>query len=221
MEISFARRRIYPEELRKLDALRKKAERSGGCRRQVLHVIFALFLGAGFAYLAALPPDNFWTWLFGTAAVLAFGFLIFTPSGLYKRKKQHTASLRELKAAIELGTVGACFVHATRIAVADEYEDEGVLYIVECGAHEVLYLWDVDFTLRKSFPCLEFEIYEPDFARILGREVFAQSPRITPVTIDTTGKWNYLSRHGWPKHLSTEFVDFDVLVQSYNLAEKE
>jgi hypothetical protein len=131
-------------------------------------------------------------------------------------KKKHKDFLQRLKATIDKGKVDTCLINAKRIAVAKEYEDEGDLFIIEYDTDKVLYLWDYDYNLQKKFPCLNFEIYEENFFKLFGRQVYPLSDRIKPLTIDKKGKWNYMSKVGTAEHLQTENINFDKLILDYN-----
>jgi hypothetical protein len=111
--------------------------------------------------------------------------------------------------------VNTCLINAKRIAVAEEYEDEGDLFIIEYDIDKVLYLWDYDYNRRRKFPCLSFEIYEEDFFKLFGRQVYPLSDRMNALTIDKKAKWNYMKKVGAPGHLQTERVNFDRLIQDY------
>lgn len=216
MEIVFTTRPFYPDELRLLKTLKNQREKEGGGKLKFYHFLIAGLTGAGFTYLAVVLPDSFWTFLTGTVAVFAFAFLVFTPYEMYKRRRRNKDFLQRLNAAVDKGTVATCIIHANRIAVAKEYEDEGDLFLIEYGTGKVLYLWDYDHSLRKKFPCPDFEIYEDNFFRLLGRQIYPLSDRTEPVLIDRKAKWNYLRRFGAPGHLQTDNTSFDKLVEDFN-----
>ncbi|MBX3255391.1 MAG: hypothetical protein KF862_14715 [Chitinophagaceae bacterium] len=216
MDIPLKTRRFYPDELRLLKILKTQKEKEGGGKIRFYHFIIAGLLGVGFTYIATLLPDSFWTFLFGTLAVFSFAFIVFTPYEIYKMRRKGKDFLQRLNATINQGTVDTCLINAKRIAVAKEYEDEGDLFIIECDTDKVLYLWDYDYNLQKKFPCLDFEIYEDNFFKLFGRQVYPLSDRITPLTIDKKAKWNYMSKIGSPGHLQTENKNFDKLIEEYN-----
>lgn len=216
MDIPFKTRSFYPDELRLLKTLKTQKEKEVEGKIKLYHFVIAGFLAAGFTYIATLLPDSFWTFLFGTLAVFSFAFIVFTPYEIYKTRRKGKGFLQRLNVTIEKGTVNTCLINAKRIAVAKEYEDEGDLFIIEYDSDKVLYLWDYDYNLRKKFPCLDFEIYEDDFAKFFGRQVYPLSIRIKPVTIDRKAKWNYLKKIGAPVNLETAHVNFDKLIEAYN-----
>lgn len=216
MNIFFKTRVFYPDELRLLKTLKEKKEKESSSKIKFHHFITAGFLGTGFTYLATLMPDNFWTFLFGTLAVFLFAFIVFTPYEIYKTKRKQKDFLQLLNITIDKGTVDACLIKAKRIAVAKEYEDEGDLFIIEYDTDKILYLWDHNFNLQMQLPCLDFEIYDKAFSNLLGRQVYALSEHIEPLTIDKKAKWNYMKKIGTPQHLQTETKNFDKLVEEYN-----
>ncbi len=216
MDITFKTRQFYSDELRLLKTLKTQKEKQSGSKIKFYHYVIAGLLGAGCTYIAATIPDSFWTFLFGTIAVFAFGFIVFTPYEIYKLKKRHKDFLQQLNTFIAKGTVDTCHIKTERIAVAPEYEDESDLYIIELNKYEVLYLWDIEYNLNKKFPCFDFEIYEDNFSKLIGRQVYSLSDRIKPFTIDKNAKWNYMSKIGAPGHLQTERKNFDELIDEYN-----
>ena len=216
MDIIFNTRHFYPDELRLLKALKTQNEREGDGKFKFYHFVIAGLLGSGLTYITTLIPDSFWTFILGTLAVFSFAYIVFTPYEAYKMKKKHKDFLQRLKATIDKGTVDTCLINAKRIAVAKEYEDEGDLFIIEYDTDKVLYLWDYDYNLQKKFPCLNFEIYEENFFKLFGRQVYPLSDRIKPLSIDEKGKWNYMSKVGTAEHLQTENINFDKLILDYN-----
>lgn len=216
MDIPFKTRHFYPDEQRLLKTLRTQKEKEGGSKIKFYYFLVAGLLGAGFTYLATLTQGSFWVFPFGTFAVFSFAFIVFTPFEIYKKGKRSKNFLHQLNTVIDKGTVDTCLIHAKRIAVAKEYEDEGDLFIIEYDTNKILYLWDYDYNLRKKFPCLDFEVYEDNFFKLLGRQVYPLSDRIKPLTIDKKAKWNYMSKIGTPGHLQTDNINFDKLVEEYN-----
>jgi hypothetical protein len=216
MDLQFKSRQFYPDELRLLKNLKTQKEKEGGVKIKFYHFVIAGLSGSAFTYLATLLPDSFWTFLFGTVAVFSFAFIVFAPYEIYKMRRNGKDFLKSLNATIEKGTVDTCLINAKRIAVGKEYEDEGDLFIIECGADKVLYLWDYDYNLGKRFPCLDFEIYQDDFFKLLGRQVYPLSDRIKPLIIDKKTKWNYMKKFGAPEHLQTDSINFDKLIEAYN-----
>lgn len=216
MNITFKTRSFYPNELRILKTLKTQKEKDTRSKIKFYHFFIAGLLGVGFTYVTTIIPDSFWTFLFGTIAVFAFAFIVFVPYEIYKQRNRHKLFLQQLNAAIEKGTVDTCIINTRRIAIAPEYEDESDLYIVELNDNEVLYLWDTEYNLNKKFPCLDFEIYEASFFKLIGRQIYPLSEKLQPVQIDKKAKWNFMKIYGASGHLEIEKINFDELLQKYN-----
>ncbi|WP_026903421.1 hypothetical protein [Pedobacter glucosidilyticus] len=216
MNIAYKTRNFYPYELRILKTLKTQKEKETSSKIKFYHYLIAGLLGASLTYVTAIIPDSFWTFLFGTIAVFAFAFIVFMPYEIYKKKNRYKLFLRQLSTTLEKGTVDTCVVKTKRIAIAPEYEDESDLYIIELNDNEVLYLWDTEYNLNKKFPCLDFEIYEDSFFKLIGRQIYPLSEKIQPVKIDKNAKWNFMKTYGASGHLETENINFDELLQKYN-----
>ena len=204
-----------PTELRLLATLKKRLEKESATKVKFYHFIIAAILGAGFTWIAASIPDSFWTLLTGTIAILCYSFIVFTPYELYKQKRRHRSTLLALDQAISKGSVAVCSIRARQIALAKEYEDEGDLYIVEYEPGRIMYLWDTEYNLNKTFPCLEFELYEDAFFKLLGRKLNPLSGKIKPVLIDRKAKWNYMKKYGAPGELETVEIGFEELLAKF------
>lgn len=215
MAIIFASRPFHPDELRFLQSLKSRTEQEGG-NFEFAHFLLAALSGAGCAYVAAILPDGIWLFVFGTLAVLLFGIAVFVPYEVYKRNKGRDRFLRTLATALDRGTLNTSCMIATRIAFAEEYEDEGDLYIIESDTNEVLYLWDYDYNLQEKFPCLAFELYDDEAHQLLGRQLDPISERISPIVIKKEAKWNLLLKNGHGTHLSTTKKNFDEIVAEIN-----
>lgn len=215
MDIQFKTRQFYPDEERLLRTLRNQKEKKDGSKIKFYHFLLAGLLGTGFTYLATLVGESFWVLPFGTLAIFSFAFIVFTPYDIYKMRRKNKTFLQRLTTTIDKGTVDTCLINARRIAVAKEYDDEGDLFIIEYDSDKILYLWDHNYNLAKKFPCLDFEIYDDDFFKLLGRQIYPLSDRMKPLTIDKKAKWNYMSRIGAPGQLQTENKNFDKLVEEY------
>lgn len=216
MNIAYTTRSFHADELRILKTLKTQKEKETSSKIKFCHFLIAGLLGAGFTYVTTIIPDSFWTFLFGTIAVFAFGFIVFMPYEIYKQINRHKLFLRQLSAVIEKGTVDTCLVNAKRIAIAPEYEDESDLYIIELKDNEVLYLWDTEYNLNKKFPCLDFEIYDDSFFKLIGRQIYSLSEKVQPFKIDKKAKWNFMKTYGASGHLQIEKANFDELLQKYN-----
>ncbi len=206
-------RPFNPAEIRLLTTLSKRLEKVSDTKVKLYHFFIAAILGAGFTWIAASIPDSFWTFLTGTIAILCFSFIVFTPYELYKQRRRLRSSKQVLELAISKGSVSVSTIHATKIALAKEYEDEGDLYIVEYEPGKVFFIWDTDYKLNRFFPCLEFELYEESFAQLSGRQLHALSEKMQPILIDRKAKWKYLSTYWAPGQLETMETDFDELIK--------
>jgi hypothetical protein len=217
MTIDFQTRDLSPDERRALHSLRTKAEKAGYGWIRPWHYIPAAMLGAGCAWLAFHTGSGFLRFLFGTIAVLAIGFVVFTPLELLKMRKKHRDLLRRLTAFIERGTVGMCPVSATRIALAREYDDEGDLYIVELAHGRVLYIEDLNYNMKDKFPCLRFEVYDDEFFGLTGKRLLPLSGKVPPAAVIAPEKKRaYWTQLGAPGDLVIEDVDFHELIERYN-----
>ena len=77
-------------------------------------------------------------------------------------------------------------------------------------------MWDTEYNLNKIFPCLDFEIYEDQFFKLTGRQVYPLSDKIQPVAIKKKAKWNFIEQYGSVGNLETENISFDELLEKYN-----
>ena len=216
MKISYKARPFYPDEQRLLRTLKNKKEREQGGRIKFHHFLVAAALAAGFGYLASISQNGWQGFIPGLITVFSVSFIVFMPREMYKRTRRHREFLAALHGFIDRGTVATCTISAKRIAVAEEYEDEGDIFLIEMGQDNILCLWDYAYTLPRRFPCLDFEIYEEDFTKLLGRMVYPLSKRIVPLTIDKKAKWNYMGKPGMPEHLEVIKANFDQFVEEVN-----
>jgi len=135
------------------------------------------------------------------------------PFEVIKLKKREKARIKHIDSILNRNTIEVCPVQAKRIAVAEEYEDESDLYIVEMTDGKILYLWDHEYNLKKNFPCLNFEIYNNEFYELIYRQINPLSEKIQPIVIDAKVKWAILTKEGLPEHLCVEDNDFDRLIE--------
>jgi hypothetical protein len=215
MNLQYTSRKYTPAEFRLLTTFKKRLEKDSATKVKIYHFVIAAILGAGFTWIAASIPDSFWTFLTGTLAIGCFSFIVFTPYELYKQKRRHRSTLQAFELAINKGSVAVCTIRARQIALAKEYEDEGDLYIVEYEPGKILYLWDTEYNLNMTFPCLEFELYEESFYKLMGRRLNPLSDKIKPVLIDRKAKWNYMDKYGSPGELETVEIGFEELLVKF------
>jgi hypothetical protein len=216
MNIPYKTRQLYPDELRFLKALATKKSKERFDKIKFYHFVIAGFLAIALTCVAIITNIGFLRFLFGTIAVFAYGFIILAPFEIYKARRKNKSFVNDLSKFVDKGTVDTYLINAKRIAVAEEHEDEGDLFIIELDTYKVLYLWDYDYNLRKKFPCLDFEIYEEKFFKVTGRQVYPLSAPVKAMVIDKKSKWNYMRKIGAPGHLETQIINFDDLMADYN-----
>ena len=209
-------RSLNSDEVIILEKLIKKSEREIKSKNKNHYYLIAIVLGIGFVYLASIISIQFLVFVFGTLAVILFSFVVFTPYELYKDRKRHKKNITLASQYLTEKLIEVIPVKAKRIAVAKEYEDEGDLIIVEYDTNKILYLWDYDYNLKKKFPCLEFDIYEDNFFKLIGKQVYPINEEIKPIIIKAKDKWNYLKKFGAPGHMESIDMDFDELILKYN-----
>lgn len=203
-------------EILLLKKLKKEVSDAVNRRFRIWTFVIALLLGVLSAYLAWRIHGGFFKFIFGTLAIFCFAFIIFTPFELRKSRKRMAERVKRADGFLQAGQVNVVPIDALQIALAEEYEDEGDLYIIEYETGRVLYLWDYGYNLEKRFPCRHFEIYEEAFSQLIDRPLYATSEKITPVVINRKNKWEYIVKVAWPKNLTTEQIAFATLVDQYN-----
>ncbi len=199
-------------EKRWLETLLKGQKNALKSKFKIGSFITAAIIGTLCTWLASRMPDSFWLFLVGTLAILSWSFILFVPYELYKIHKNNRRNISSIEGWINNGNVIVYPINALRIAKANEYDDEGDLFIVEYDPDKLIYLWDHDYNLRKRFPCLSFEIYEADFAKLTGRPINPLSEKIKPVEINKMAKWAYMTHPGLPGHMDTELGRFEEVV---------
>lgn len=215
MNIRYKTRDLYPDEVRLLKTLKKQKASEVTGRMTFCYFFIAGLSGIGATYVTSITPDSFWTFLFGTIAVVAF--IVFTPYQICKQKNLRKLFLRQLSATLEQGTVDTLIVNAERIAIAPEYEDESDLYIIELNDKEVLYLWDTAYDPNEKFPCLDLEICEGSFFELTGKQIYPLSEKIQPIEIVKKAKWKFMEANGsMGGHLEIEKTNFDELIRKFN-----
>jgi hypothetical protein len=202
--MEFKTRALYPDELRRLNTLKTKTEKNKTKTSKSLVFFWALLLGIVCTCVAVeTPKDSFWFFIFGTVAVFSFATAVFKLFNDLKAQDKNKNILQRVHALIDKQTVDTCPVNATRIALAETYEDESDWYIFELGNDKILRYWDVDFAYNsRKFPCLQFEIYEKNFAHLTGNDIYPLSEKIKPVVlIDPKKKWKYMCQFDPFEHL--------------------
>jgi hypothetical protein len=180
------------------------------------YFLFAFGLGITFVYLATWTTYDFLVFVFGTIAVFSFACVILMPYEIYKNSRRARLKIKQINNVLLANSIDVTPITAKQIALAKEYEDEGDLYIIETDNSDILYLWDNDYTLKKNFPCLEFEIYDKDFYALIGRQVNSLGNKFKPIVINAKAKWTYLTKVGLPDHLTIDRKNFNRLVDEIN-----
>lgn len=175
-------------------------------------IITAVIIGIASLYLATWTRYDLFTFILATLAVFSFAYLIIQPFETFKDRKRARSIINRVNAFLEPGNIEVMPVSATRVALAREFKDEGDLYIVDTSGSTILYMWDSMGNLKKNFPCLQFEIYDRDFAELIGRQINPLTEKIKPIEIPAKAKWNYLQKTK-PEHLAIEKKNFDKLVE--------
>ena len=208
-------RPLYPDEIRLLNKLKRKMIKGRVPRWKLYHYLLILLAGAALADTARQVNVWFETIVFGTMAAICFIFVVLSPFEIYRKKHRLQKKLMQINNLLMENILSVTLVHATEIALAEEYEDEGDLYLIAYEPGAVLYYWDHDYYLRKRLPCLTFEIYKDDFAALTGRPVHALGDKATLRMIGAKSKWQYLGKYGAPAHLATEQVEFEELMNRF------
>jgi hypothetical protein len=208
-------RKLYLEEINRLKDFKLAAETELLKRIKYHYFIFFIFLAILMTYLASTTTVDFLVFVCGTAAVLIFAFIVVMPYELYKQRKRLKSHIKQIAFYLEKNTVATFAVNAKRIAIAEEYEDEGYFYLIEIDENKVFYLYDANYELAEIFPCLKFEVYENDFSAIIDIAICASSELIQPIIIDKEDKWAYMKTKGLPENLTIENISFDELIWEY------
>ena len=216
MNIPKTTRQFFPAEQRILKSLLTKATKEANSKRKYYHFLIAGCIPVACSYIASIIKIDFLFFVFGTLAVIACAFIVIMPYEIYKDKKMIKNTVRTLQCFLDKGTVDTYQIKSSRIAFAQESEDESDLYIVEFDEDKVLCLWDIEYNLYKKFPCLDFEIYEDAFFKLTGRQIHPLSDKIQPIKVDMKAVWNYSEQYGGLGHLEIENIGFDKLLEKIN-----
>jgi hypothetical protein len=210
------RRPITVKETKTLQKIRSISEKELRKGYKTPYLIIATIVGAICALFANRTSYDFLVFVFGTISVLSFSVVIFMPYEIHKRLSKLRNEIKVIDNILTEKSIEVTPVSAKRIALAKEFEDESDLYIIETSDDAILYLWDIDFNLKKNFPCLEFEIYNEDFHELIGRQISPLTKKIEPLIIDGKTKWAYLKKFGGPGHLTMEERSFDEIIKQIN-----
>ncbi|MEM6380533.1 MAG: hypothetical protein AAF705_20275, partial [Bacteroidota bacterium] len=180
MSLQKITRAFTEQERRKLEKTKRQLEKSLKEPIKWHYFLLAGILVPICAYLANATDIGLITFIAGTLAVLAGFFLIFMPFELVKDWFRDRRDLKAVKDLLELDLLEVTEVIATNVARAAEYEDESDLYIFELEPQKTLFFWAFFPVQNKKFPCLCFEIYPPNVAKFIGREVLPKDLRFRP-----------------------------------------
>jgi hypothetical protein len=174
--------------------------------------LFSVVIFIFFGYLSYNLNDGFFKFFFGMVSVLSISYLIFSPK-IYNDKLTNLKNKKQtLSNIISSNMVSVKHVKVNKIAIAQEYEDEGVLYIIELINKNVLFLWDLDYNFDKVLPCNEFEIYDNEFFEVTGLNLRKIGTEIKPIIIEKEDKWNYIKKNIVPDNLSVQELNFEELM---------
>jgi hypothetical protein len=216
MNFTYTTREFYPDELQLLKKLKAKQIKESKPRFRFYHYLIAGIMGILFTYLAVDIKTGFLVFLFGTGAVFAYGFIVFMPFEMFKQRKSQKEFYKDVDYFIQRGTVDICSINAKRIAILPETEDEGDLFIIEYDNNKALYFLDNDYNIKEGFPCLDFEIYEDKFYKLIGTQIYPKGNPIQPITVDAKKMQSFFDQKGPTEHLSPESLDFDKFISDYN-----
>jgi hypothetical protein len=212
--IQLVHRQQDAREIKVLEQLLKKLHATLKHRIRPHHYLIALAIAILFTYFAAISRSGITGLPSGFIAVFAWAFMVFAPYETYKLRKQNGRIVERVKALLQSGSVETIPITAIRIAQAKEFEDEGDLFIVEYEPDRLLFLWDHDRFLQRSFPCLSFELYTGEFLKLTGRMICPRSEKITAVQIEPARKWKQMDHPGIPEHFQTMEAGFDAYISS-------
>jgi hypothetical protein len=208
-------RQLNIKETKALQLIKSTAEKESRRGYKLFYFIIAAVVGVAFVYLANTTNAHLLVFLFAFVAVLCLGFIILVSFAIRKDFRKAKRKIAQVTEVLRKGEIEVFPVNANRIAVSKEFQDEGDLYAVEIAERKVLFLWDYDHNLKKSFPCLEFEIYSDAFYNLIGRQLNPISEKCEPITIT---RWAHVDQVGGPGRLTIEEVNFDEIVGGTNLA---
>lgn len=214
MNLDYISRPLLPEELKLLRKLKKEIQSRLQHGLRYHWLLYALLAGVVFTTLAVHFGDGFLCFLFGTLAVFSWSALVFGPWEAFKMLKKNKAQLAAFQEYLDGKNIRVIPVDALRIALAPEFEDESDLYVVEYAPDHILYIWDTEYNLNKVFPCLQFDLYEPDFAALTGMVLHPRSGKIEPLHIDSAAKWKHLGEFGGPGEWQAERRNFEELMRA-------
>ncbi|MDJ1483574.1 hypothetical protein QNI16_23955 [Cytophagaceae bacterium YF14B1] len=125
----------------------------------------------------------------------------------YKGRKKKIELLESWKAVQQSQVARVNKIQAKRVVTFEEYEDEGVLYLIEDIEGKCFYLWDDQYLIpeEEPFPCEIFEVYQDDvLIYSMETKVRCQSEKLKAITVSGEEKWKYFGDRGFPGEFEPE-----------------
>jgi hypothetical protein len=214
-------RELSEKELRALKKIRSTSEQGLKTAFRLRTIGTAVLIAVGAIFVAIATSYSLIALISGTIAVLSLGYALFLPLEVYKDVRKLKFQLAEINKAIQTNKVVVFPISGKQFAVAKEYHGEGDLYIIETNDGSVLYIWDDNDNLKKNFPAHSFEIYDDEFAKLIGRQLNPISEKVGPIIIDAKAKWAYLEKNAAPENMTFEKKDFNKLVAAMQGSSKK
>lgn len=206
-------RPLHGKEVNALKRLRHKMKKTLSNKVKWHLYFIALFIGVAGTDMALHLKHEFLQFLFTMLAICCFSYGTLVPYWLYRTRRDAKKKLKMLNILLADRQVKVTPVDALQIAVAEPFKHEKLLYIIAYELNKVLYFNDHGF--GRAYPCLKFEIYEDVFFEATGRRIYPLSEKIEPLVISGKQKKAYQEKNGRPEHLTTESINFNVLVKAY------
>jgi len=131
-----------------------------------------------------------------------------------KRKKRNRKKKVLLDEFLHLNKISLFPIKAKNVAELEEYEDEGILYLIEMEDDNCIYLWDYFSNFPESFPNDSFEVYLDDvYLNYIDNSIVCYGKKIAPLIIKGKSKWDYFSKEGFPGDFETAKESFEVMTQ--------
>lgn len=132
----------------------------------------------------------------------------------FKNKKSSHRKLLAIQELKNNAKIEVFSIHANKVALLDEYEDEGVCYLIEMKNGECLYLWDNQYNFPNCFPNDYFEYYlNKVYSYCVDETILCLGSKINFIDIDGNSKWNYFSKRGFPSNFEPTKGTFDQTIQ--------
>jgi hypothetical protein len=216
MSFKKTKRKLLAKERRLLNLILQNRKAELSPRKRFRFLLFSLFIGVIFGFIASRLEDGIFLFLTGTIAVFAFVAFVFSIKPYLDDAKEEKYFVKALEAYINNGIVETSVINALKIADAGVKEDESNLFIIEFEKDSILFYWDFKYSLFNKFPCLKFEIYDDDYYKFTDRPFNFLSEKIDPITISSKGEWNYIKQHLKPRQFEVRNINFEDLIKEIN-----